>query len=97
MNKIIIDMTDEEIKSILKKNIIERMELVMDEEEIIDDELLFGYDDNGGGLGLDSIDVLELIVIIKKEFNIEINEAIDKKILININSLTEFILNQRNN
>ncbi|MCF6775315.1 phosphopantetheine-binding protein [Thiotrichales bacterium 19X7-9] len=64
-------------------------------EDIQADQPLFGDDDNG--LGLDSIDALELGVAIKKRYNITIdsdNEA-TKKHFENIHNLAVFILNNK--
>lgn len=90
-------MTVEQIKTILKRELIERMELVMEEDELKDDTLLFGYDENGEGLGLDSIDVLELIVILKKNFHIEVEAEENREIFENINTLTDFVMNHMEN
>lgn len=84
-------MKDKQMKEILKKELIERMELVMDESELKDDMRLFGYDENGEGLGLDSIDVLELIVILKKNFKIEVDAEENREVFENINTITEFV------
>lgn len=49
------------------------------------------------GLGLDSVDALELSLAIKKEYNIELNaKTMDlKSIFYNVKSLSEFIEKQR--
>lgn len=84
-------MEKNEIKAVIKKDIIERLELFIDENEISDSAPLFGYDDNGAGLGLDSIDVLEIIVIIKKNFSVEINGNDDRKNFENLNTLVDLV------
>jgi len=44
------------------------------------------------GLGLDSIDALELIVLIEKKYGIKIESAEDgKKVLYSVNTMAEFI------
>jgi acyl carrier protein len=54
----------------LKDLFISRLKLKISADRITEDTQLFGPD----GLGLDSIDVLELIVGIKKEFGVEITD-----------------------
>lgn len=57
-----------EIIEKLKALMIARLKLKISADQITSDTQLFGPD----GLGLDSIDVLELVVGIKKEFGVEI-------------------------
>jgi len=50
--------------------------------------MLFGE----GGLGLDSIDALELVVGLQKEFNVVINDkAVAEKVLVSVNTIAGFI------
>ena len=78
----------EDLKYQLKKQIIEELNLTdITPEEIIDDAPLFG-----DGLGLDSIDALELVVLLEKKHGVKItNEAVGKKALASINTMAEFI------
>ena len=58
------------LKQQLKKQIIEHLNLTdLKPEDIKDDEELFG-----GGLGLDSIDRLNLIVLLNREYGITIKD-----------------------
>lgn len=58
----------EDLKLELKKEIIEALNLEdVTPEDILDDEPLFGE-----GLGLDSIDALELIVLLEKKYGIKL-------------------------
>ena len=57
------------IKYEIKKIIVEKLELNIKPEDIEDDEMLFG-----GGMGLNSISSITLIVEIEKKFNIEISD-----------------------
>lgn len=57
-------------------------------EDIKDNEPLFG-----GGLGLDSIDSLELIVLLKREYGISINDPKEgRKVLVDIETMADYIL-----
>ena len=76
----------------LKKLIIESLGLEdVTTDDIKDDDPLFGE-----GLGLDSIDALELVVALEKEFGIIIaDEEVGKKIFVSINTLTDFVAKER--
>jgi len=76
----------------LKKLIIESLGLEdITPADIGDDDPLFG-----NGLGLDSIDALELVVALEKEFGIVIaDEEVGKKIFVSINTLTDFVAKER--
>jgi len=78
----------ENLREKLKEEIIELLNLEdMSPEEISDDELLFGE-----GLGLDSIDALELIVLLEKNYGLKIeNPEEGKKVFQSINTIAEFI------
>ncbi len=80
-------MTD--LKANLKALIIETLDLEdISIEDIRDDEPLFV-----DGLGLDSIDALELGLAIKKTFNVKIdaNSQETKTHFASVNSLSQFI------
>ena len=72
----------------LKGEIIEQLNLEdLKKEDIDNDAPLFGE-----GLGLDSIDALELIVLLEKNHGIKIaNPADGKKIFQSIRTMAEFI------
>ena len=86
----------QDLKYELKKQIIEELNLTdITPADIIDDAPLFG-----DGLGLDSIDALELVVLLEKYHGVKIiDEAVGKKALASINSMAEFIQeeNAKNN
>ncbi|MEP2771355.1 MAG: phosphopantetheine-binding protein [Fulvivirga sp.] len=72
----------------LKVEIIELLNLEdMEPEDISNDELLFG-----DGLGLDSIDALELIVLLEKNYGLKIeNPEEGKKVFQSIDTMAEYI------
>jgi acyl carrier protein len=72
--------------------IIKQLNLEDIEPEDIDpDEPLFGE-----GLGLDSIDALELIVLLEKEYGIKIENPKDgQKVFFSLNTMAEFITEHR--
>ena len=80
------------LKQELKQQIIEFLNLTpLTPDEIKDDEPLFG-----DGLGLDSIDSLELIVLLKRNYGITIQDPKEgRKVLININTMVEYIESNR--
>jgi len=76
----------------LKKSIIEQLNLEdMEVSDIENDEYLFG-----DGLGLDSIDALELIVLLEKDYGIKLTDPNQGKEIFNsINTMADFIENNR--
>lgn len=76
----------------LKKSIIEQLNLEdMEVSEIENDEPLFG-----DGLGLDSIDALELIVLLEKDYGIKLSDPQQGKEVFNsINTMANFIEKNR--
>jgi len=81
-------METAELKEKLKKQIIQFLNLTdLTPADIKDDEPLFG-----DGLGLDSIDSLELIVLLKKEYGITIKDPREgRKVLVDVNSMAAYI------
>ena len=77
-----------ELKNRVKEMIIERLKLEgMTPDQIDDTAPLFGE-----GLGLDSIDALELVLGIEQSFGVKIeDEAAGLKAFKNVDSLTAFI------
>ena len=78
----------EDLKQNLKEQIIERLNLEdVNIADISNDMPLFG-----GGLGLDSIDALELIVLMENDYGIELaNPEEGKEIFSTINSMADYI------
>lgn len=81
-------MEREELKTQLKQQIIQYLNLLDTKpDDISDDEPLFG-----DGLGLDSIDSIELIVLLEREYGIKIQDPKEgRKILIDINTMVDYI------
>jgi len=83
-------MDNTELKEKLKSQIILFLNLTdLTPADIKDDEPLFG-----DGLGLDSIDSLELIVLLKREYGINIQDPKEgRKVLVDVNTMAEYIEN----
>ena len=80
------------LKQQLKKQIVEFLNLLsVNPDDIKDDEPLFGE-----GLGLDSIDSIELIVLLNREYGIVIEDPKEgRKILVNVNTMADYIEKHR--
>lgn len=80
------------LKQELKVKIIEVLNLEdIQPEDIQDDDALFG-----DGLGLDSIDALELIVLLDKDYGIKLADPKEgKTVFKSINTMAEFIQQKR--
>ena len=61
----------EELRSKIKEVMVEELMLDFDAAEIADQTAIFG----AGGLGLDSVDALQLVVAIEKHFGLKIADA----------------------
>jgi acyl carrier protein len=72
----------------LKELLIERLKFEdMTPDDIKDDDPLFA-----GGLGLDSIDALEIVVMLESEFGVKVrNETAARESFRSIASLAEFV------
>ena len=80
-------MEKSELKAQVKKQIVQFLNLSVAPEDIKDEEPLFGE-----GLGLDSIDSIELIVLLSREYGIEIKDPKEgRKILTDINTMIDYI------
>ena len=81
-------METTELKEKLKSQIILFLNLTdLTPADIKDDEPLCG-----DGLGLDSIDSLELIVLLKREYGITIQDPKEgRKVLVDVNSMAAYI------
>ena len=76
------------LESQIKKLIVERLQLEgLTPEEIETDTPLFE-----GGLGLDSVDALELVLGLEQEFDIKVqSDQIEKETLANVGAIADFV------
>jgi acyl carrier protein len=76
-----------EVKELLATGL--RLELAA--SEIPDDSPIFG-----DGLGLDSIDALELVVLVEEKFHVSIpDEEVGRQAFASVSALVQFILSER--
>jgi acyl carrier protein len=82
-------MEKEQLKRQLKEQIIRYLNLLdMTPDDIKDDEPFFGEN-----MGLDSIDSLELIVLLEREYGIKINSTTEgRKVLVDVNTMADYII-----
>lgn len=82
----------EDLKQSLKQQIIDSLNLQgMKPEDIDDNAPLFGE-----GLGLDSIDSLELMVLLERNYGIKIEDAREgRKVLESVQSMADYIAANR--
>ncbi len=75
------------LKAELKRALVRGLHLPMSPDEIADDTPLFG-----AGLGLDSIDVLELVLELERSFGVQIrDEETGMEALQSINTMADFV------
>jgi acyl carrier protein len=76
------------MKEQIKGLIVENLMLQMTPAEIADDLPLFGP----GGLGLDSVDALQLVLALDKQYGLKITDpAAAREILRNVNTITDAV------
>ena len=78
-----------ELTGRLKETLVERLDLDRQPGEIPDDCLLFGV-----GLGLDSVDALEIVVAVESEFDVRIEDG-DMTEIRSVNSIVDLIIARR--
>jgi acyl carrier protein len=81
-------MASQELKESIKDMMVENLMLRTPKEEIGDDLPLFGPE----GLGLDSIDALELVVSLEKHFSVTVpNSDVAKHALATVETIAEYV------
>lgn len=82
----------EDLKQELKKLLVEHLNLNdVNPTDIGDDQPIFGE-----GLGLDSIDALEVIVMLQQHYGLRLTKADNgQKVLHSVNSMAEYIAANR--
>lgn len=80
-----------ELKEKLKQQIIDYLNLIdVEPEDLKDDSPLFGPD---GDLGLDSIDSVELLVLLEREYQLKITDPKEgRKVLTDVDSMAQYII-----
>jgi len=85
-------MSDPNLRTQIKEMMVKNLMLQTTPEQIGDDLPLFGAE----GLGLDSIDALELVVSMEKTFGVGVpNSEIAAKALRSVNTIHDYILEKR--
>jgi acyl carrier protein len=81
------------LKADIKKAIVTSLRLPISPDEIQDDAPLFG---EGEGLGLDSIDALEIVLEIERSFGVAISdEQTGANVLRSVNTIAEHVAKAR--
>jgi acyl carrier protein len=76
----------------IKEKLVEALKLAnVQPEEIGDDEPLFGE-----GLGLDSIDVLELAVMLERDYGVKMDsKELGQRLFVSVHSMADFVERSR--
>jgi acyl carrier protein len=86
-------MSEPDLRAQIKQMLVKNLMLQTTADQIGDDLPLFG----AGGLGLDSIDALELVVSMEKTFGVGVpNSEVASKALRTVNTIHDYILEKRN-
>jgi acyl carrier protein len=81
-----------ELMATIRKMIVRGLHLDLRPEDISETGPIFGED----GLGLDSLDALELVVLVEEEFGVSIpDEEIGKRAFASVAVLADFIVAER--
>jgi acyl carrier protein len=82
----------QELKQEIKQMLVENLMLQMAADDIPDDKSLFGT----GSIGLDSVDALQLVVALDKQYGLKIPDpAAAREILQNVNTIAAAITVRR--
>lgn len=84
-------MDRETLRTEVKSLLVEGLRLDRRPDEIADDAPIFGE-----GLGLDSIDALELVVLVEERFHVTIpDEEVGQRAFASVNALVDFVETER--
>jgi acyl carrier protein len=85
-------MSDPDLRARIKEMMVKNLMLQITADQIADDAPLFGPD----GIGLDSIDALELAVGLEKNFGVSVpNAEVAGQVLRSVNSIHDYIVEKR--
>ncbi len=85
-------MSEPDLRTQIKEMLVKNLMLQTTADQIANDLPLFGP----GGLGLDSIDALELVVSMEKTFGVGVpNSEVAAKALRTVNTIYDYILEKR--
>ena len=85
-------MSEPDLRAQIKEMLVKNLMLQVTPEQIGDDLPLFGPD----GLGLDSIDALELVVSMEKTFGVGVpSSGVASTALRTVNTIHDYILEKR--
>ena len=84
-------MDTDRLRAEVKELLVSGLRLDVRPADIADDAPIFGE-----GLGLDSIDALELVVLVEERFRVSIpDEEVGKRAFASVDALVDFILQER--
>jgi acyl carrier protein len=85
-------MSEQNLREAIKEMMVENLMLKVTKEEISDAMPLFGPE----GLGLDSIDALELVVSLEKRFGVSVpNSETARQALATVDSIHDYVVANR--
>jgi acyl carrier protein len=85
-------MVEPDLRRQIKEMLVKNLMLQTTADQITDEMPLFG----AGGLGLDSIDALELVVSMEKTFGVGVpNSEVAGKALQSVNTIHDYIVEKR--
>jgi acyl carrier protein len=84
------------VRAEVKELLVSGLRLTVSAQEIVDEAPIFGQSPEGAGLGLDSIDALELVVLVEERFSVTIaDEDTGKRAFASVAALADFISQAR--
>jgi len=82
----------DELKNDIRALLISNLMLQIEPDQILDDTPLFG----AGGLGLDSVDALQLVVALEKQYGLKISDTeVARRTLQTVNSISAAVRTHR--